>query len=70
MAQLLMWRLTPGNTCAGCHAHGVHPDSDKDTMNVSATPDSTTYAPGDYNYVQVPGDSKLMVWNCQPRERL
>jgi hypothetical protein len=43
------------NTCAGCHAHGVHPDSDKNTMNVSATPDFTTYAPGDSIIVQVTG---------------
>ena len=45
----------PSNTCAGCHAHGVHPSDAKNTMNVSATPDFTTYAPGDSIIVQVTG---------------
>ena len=46
------------STCAGCHAHGVHPSDAKNTMNVSATPDFTSYAPGDSIIVQVTGGYK------------
>ena len=45
----------PANTCAGCHAHGVHPTSAKNTLNVSATPNSTSYNPGDPMTVSVTG---------------
>ena len=45
----------PSNTCAGCHAHGVHPNSDKNSINVSATPNSTSYNPGDPMTVSVTG---------------
>ncbi len=45
----------PDNTCAGCHAHGTHPDSGKNTMNVSATPDSTSYSPGATISVDITG---------------
>ena len=51
----------PDNTCAGCHAHGVHPNSSKNTLNVSATPDSTTYDPGDPMTVSVGGGYRAQV---------
>ena len=43
------------NTCDGCHAHGTHGDSGKNDININATPDSTTYNPGDTIVVQVGG---------------
>jgi hypothetical protein len=43
------------NTCAGCHAHGVHSSSSKNDINVTATPDSTSYDPGDTISVAVSG---------------
>ena len=43
------------NTCAGCHAHGVHSSSAKSDINVTATPDSATYNPGDPMTVSVSG---------------
>ena len=42
-------------TCAGCHAHGVHPDSVKDTLNVTAVPDRRSYSPGDFINVEIGG---------------
>jgi len=45
----------PDTTCAGCHAHGTHPNSGKNTMNVSATPDSTSYSPGATISVNITG---------------
>ena len=42
-------------SCAGCHAHGTHPDSGKDSINVSATPDKTVYAPGETVSVSISG---------------
>jgi len=44
-------------TCAGCHAHGVHPSSStkRTALNVSATPDSAIYLPGDTISVDVTG---------------
>jgi len=43
------------NTCNGCHAHGVHSSSSKSDINISATPEFTTYNPGDTIVVQVDG---------------
>ena len=43
------------NTCAGCHAHGAHPDNGKDSMNVSATTDQATYSAGETVTVSVTG---------------
>jgi hypothetical protein len=43
------------NTCAGCHAHGVHSSSAKNNINVTATPDSTSYDPGDPINVSITG---------------
>ena len=61
----------PSNTCAGCHAHGTHPNSNKNSINVSATPNSTTYNPGDPMTVSVtgsyrPGWVRTQMWslNC------
>ena len=42
-------------TCAGCHAHGVHPDSAKNSINVSATTDKASYAPGETVTVSITG---------------
>jgi hypothetical protein len=42
-------------TCAGCHAHGVHSSDAKNDINVTATPDSATYNPGDTINVLVSG---------------
>jgi hypothetical protein len=45
----------PDNTCAGCHAHGIHSGSSKSDINVTATPNSTSYNPGDPMTVSVTG---------------
>ncbi len=45
----------PSGTCAACHGHGVHPNSTKNTLNVSATPDKGTYAPGEAMTITVAG---------------
>ena len=42
-------------TCAGCHAHGTHPDNNKDSINVSATTDKAIYAPGETVTVSITG---------------
>ena len=56
------------STCAGCHAHGTHGDSGKGGININATPDSTTYNPGDTIVVQVeggyrPGWVRVQMWD-------
>ncbi len=33
-------------TCDGCHAHGVHSSSAKNNLNLTATTDQASYAPG------------------------
>ncbi|MGD2112273.1 MAG: hypothetical protein PVI50_02725 [Gammaproteobacteria bacterium] len=45
----------PSGTCAACHAHGTHPNSNKNTLNVTATPDQATYLPGEAMMVTVTG---------------
>ena len=35
------------STCAGCHAHGTHPNSSKSGLNLAAATDKTTYQPGE-----------------------
>ena len=42
-------------SCAGCHAHGAHPDSAKNSINVSATTDKAIYAPGETVTVSITG---------------
>ena len=43
------------NSCAGCHAHGTPSDSGKDDINVVASTDKTTYAPGEDVTVSITG---------------
>ena len=43
------------STCSGCHAHGVHPDSNKNSLNLTGTTDKTSYAPGDTVSVTING---------------
>ncbi len=42
-------------TCAGCHSHGTHPDSNKNTMNVTGVTSKTSYAPGETVAVTING---------------
>ena len=42
-------------SCAGCHAHGVHPDRDKNSINVTATTDKATYTVGETVIVSITG---------------
>ncbi|GAB4390716.1 MAG: hypothetical protein Kow0025_24610 [Thermodesulfovibrionales bacterium] len=42
-------------TCAGCHAHGVHSSSAKNDINVTATTDKANYTPGEAMTVSVTG---------------
>jgi hypothetical protein len=42
-------------TCNGCHAHGTHPDSSKNAINVSGTTNKSTYAPGEMVTVTITG---------------
>jgi MYXO-CTERM domain-containing protein len=42
-------------TCAGCHAHGTHPDSNKNSINLTGTTGKTSYAPGETVTVTVSG---------------
>ena len=42
-------------SCAGCHAHGTHPDSNKNSINVTATTDKAIYAPGETVTVSITG---------------
>ena len=42
-------------SCASCHAHGVHSDSSKSNLNLTATTDKTTYSPGSTVMVSVTG---------------
>jgi hypothetical protein len=45
----------PSGTCAACHGHGTHPNSTKNTMNITAAPDKATYLPGEAMAVSVRG---------------
>jgi hypothetical protein len=42
-------------TCAGCHAHGTHSSDAKNDIDVTATTDKTTYAPGETVSVSITG---------------
>ena len=42
-------------TCAGCHAHGTHPDDSKSSINVSGVTGKTSYAPGEMVTVTING---------------
>ncbi|MBJ6801087.1 hypothetical protein [Geomonas propionica] len=42
-------------TCNGCHAHGTHATSTKNTINVAGATDKTSYAPGDTVSVTITG---------------
>src|SRR5512147_3253342 len=42
-------------TCAGCHSHGTHPDSNKNSLNVTGTTDKSSYAPGERVSVTING---------------
>ena len=55
-------------TCAGCHAHGSHPNSSKNTINVTAAPDKSIYAPGEWVTVSINGGyrdgwARAKLWN-------
>ncbi|WP_242343505.1 choice-of-anchor D domain-containing protein [Anaeromyxobacter terrae] len=43
------------STCNGCHAHGTHGTNAKDSINIVATTDKSTYAPGETVTVTVNG---------------
>ncbi|MBU5614535.1 Ig-like domain-containing protein [Geomonas azotofigens] len=42
-------------TCNGCHAHGTHATSTKNTINVNGTTNKTSYAPGETVSVTIAG---------------
>ena len=42
-------------TCNGCHAHGTHPNSAKNSINVAGTTNKTAYAPGETVSVTITG---------------
>lgn len=46
---------TTPNTCAGCHAHGVHSSSAKNNINLTGATNKTTYAPGEVVSVTING---------------
>ncbi|MBJ6751543.1 Ig-like domain-containing protein [Geomonas anaerohicana] len=46
---------TATSTCNGCHAHGTHATSTKNTINVAGATDKTSYAPGDTVSVTITG---------------
>jgi hypothetical protein len=43
------------STCNGCHAHGTHATSSKNTINIAGTTNKTSYAPGETVSVTVTG---------------
>lgn len=47
--------VAPLPTCNGCHAHGTHGDAGKGSVNLAASADKTTYAPGENVVVTVTG---------------
>jgi len=58
----------PSGTCAACHGHGTHPNSTKNSMNITATPDKATYLPGEAMTVSVrggyrSGSARAKLWN-------
>ncbi|GAB4389424.1 MAG: hypothetical protein Kow0025_14650 [Thermodesulfovibrionales bacterium] len=44
-----------GSTCAGCHAHGVHSNSSKSNINLTAATDKASYSPGETVSVTING---------------
>ena len=42
-------------TCNGCHAHGIHPNSAKNAINVAGTTNKSSYAPGEMVTVTITG---------------
>lgn len=42
-------------TCNGCHAHGTHPNSSKNAINVAGTTNKSSYAPGETVTVTISG---------------
>ena len=42
-------------SCNGCHAHGTHPNSAKNAINVTGTTNKSTYAPGELVTVTISG---------------
>jgi len=46
------------STCNGCHAHGVHSSTGGSTVNLSATPDKSSYQPGEAMQVTLTGGNK------------
>lgn len=56
------------DTCAGCHAHGTYSSSARNDINVTSTPDSATYTPGDPINVDItggyrPGWVRVQMWD-------
>ena len=43
------------NTCNGCHAHGIHSNRSKNNINLVATTNKSTYAPGEAMTVTLAG---------------
>ncbi|MGE5892916.1 MAG: choice-of-anchor D domain-containing protein, partial [bacterium] len=43
------------NTCAGCHAHGVHSSNAKNDINLTGATNKTTYSPGEQVSVTING---------------
>jgi hypothetical protein len=43
------------STCNGCHGHGVHSSSAKSNLNITATTNKTSYAPGETMSVTISG---------------
>jgi hypothetical protein len=68
-ARLEYWSSTPNvaiscstchssssaDTCKGCHAHGTHTEAGGSDINITATTDKTTYAPGETVSVTIDG---------------
>jgi hypothetical protein len=46
------------STCNGCHSHGVHSSPAGSDINLKATPNKTTYAPGESMQVTLTGGNK------------
>lgn len=49
-------------TCTGCHGHGTHGTSAKNSMNLVASTDKASYAPGEDISVKLSGSYKPTGW--------